>query len=85
MRASDQLMMRAQTTAGVNMVEAVKFKWEVCMWYCLYHTQTSGELVLCVEQSDCEHRMNFNIIEVEVFVEEVNAHSVKERKKNKWI
>lgn len=36
---------------------------------------------LYVEQSDCERRMNFNAMEMEVLVEEVNTRSVKQRNK----
>lgn len=43
----------------------------------LYFPQVS----LYAVQSDCKHRMNFNSVELEVFVEKVNTHSGKQRNK----
>lgn len=46
------------------------------MCYCCFFFPME---ILNVEQSECKRRVNFNTMVLEVLVEEVIAHSVKQR------
>lgn len=67
---------------GADVEEAAVFEGSF-FWFFACVSVLSPGAFLYKEQSGCKLRMNFNAMELEVLVEEVNTHSVKQRNKRK--